>query len=155
MTSTEPDLSGLTPAQREYFRLLENMEPDASFRRTIAAAKRDILRQARAAAAEGSEDPEAPRELRYSGEATGLILEILIDEDELGYWARVSEAAEGGSTDISGKTVAQVLESALRWAGIEGAGLTEDGTVEELRAELAELISAADFQLTVSIYRSF
>jgi len=159
MASSIPDLSGLTPGQREYFRILEGMEPDASLQRAIKSAKASLIAQARKAKLEDSARSEAEepdtRSLSYSGDEGEVILRILLDEEESGYYARVSDAVTGSESDRSGETIAETVGASLDWAGVQGLKLDPEATVAEIRSALAEASEGADFELTVQLYTSF
>lgn len=161
MTNT-PDLTGLTPGQREYFKILEAMEPDAKLRQAIDSAKRQLIAQARAAkkAAKGAADTdetESPQvsALSYRGEEEEVLLQILLDRDRDGYAAQLSEAVTGSRSDQWGKTLAEAVEQSLSWAGVEGLKLDPAASVEEIREELSAASEAADFDLSVQLYTSF
>jgi hypothetical protein len=50
--STNPSDDNLTPAQRDYFDILEELHPSPSLQRSIARAKEDLAFQARRKEAE-------------------------------------------------------------------------------------------------------
>ena len=159
MASSIPDLSGLTPGQREYFRILEGMEPSAKLKRAIEAAKRDLIAQANRSEGDSEAieaEPAQAEVLRYSGEDGEALLRILLDEEEEGgYYARLSDLATGSISDRSGSTVAEAVEASLSWIGVEGLKLDPEATVAEIRSALAEASEGADFELTVQLYTSF
>jgi len=158
MTDSTPDLSKLPRSQRRYFEILESMEPDASLRRAIAAAKRDLIAQAERASAEDGfqpEEPTASSELSYSGEGSEVELRILLDRTEDGYYGEISEGISGSQSDTGGRTVAEAVESALYWAGVTGLKLDPEATASELRTAFQTAASTASFGLTVQLYTSF
>ena len=157
--ASSTDISKLTRKQREYFSILEGMEPSAKLKRAIEAAKRDLIAQANRSE-EDSEaieaEPAQAEVLRYSGEDREALLRILLDEEEEGgYYARLSDLATGSISDRSGSTVAEAVEASLSWIGVEGLKLDPEATVAEIRSALAEASESADFELTVQLYTSF
>ena len=101
------------------------------------------------------EGTEGPQLLSYSyGDSDEIILRILMSLQADGrYSAQLSEAGSGSESDTGGPNPAEVVGSALEWAGI--SGFSAPASVAEIREQLIRSIAASDVELEVEIYSSF
>lgn len=103
------------------------------------------------------EGTEGPQLLSYSyGDSDEIILRILMGLQADGrYSAQLSEAGSGSESDTGGPNPAEVVGSALEWAGISGFSAPATASVAEIREQLIRSIAASDVELEVEIYSSF
>lgn len=85
-----------------------------------------------------------------------VMLWIYLDRAADGrYGGDIKEANYGSDSQTGGDTIAEAVEEALRWAGVEGFSVPGTSTLAEVREALRTASSEADFDLDVKLYTSF
>lgn len=85
-----------------------------------------------------------------------LILWIYLDRESTGrYGGEIRESNYGSVSQTGGETIAEAVEEALRWAGVEGFSVPGTSTLAEVREALRTASSEANFELDVRLYTSF
>lgn len=94
--------------------------------------------------------------IRLTGEEQELILGIYAEFDGANrYRAQVREAVTGSESDVFGDSTGELVNQALRWAGVEGLRVAEDESDGYIRIELREATERADFPLEVKLFTNF
>lgn len=98
------------------------------------------------------------RKPRLIGEDEGLLLKIYAEfESSSSYYARISEDITGSESDVSGRTLGELVNSALEWAGVEDFRVAFHGSAESIRNELhaaGELMDSDD-EFEVRLFTDF
>lgn len=84
-----------------------------------------------------------------------LILWIYLDREADGrYGGEIREATYGSESQTGGATIAEAVEEALSWAGVEGFSAPPEYDTNQIREALRRAASEADFDLDVRLYTS-
>jgi len=94
--------------------------------------------------------------IRLTGEDQELVLGIYAELDGGGrYQARISEAVSGSESDVAGETLGELVNNALRWAGVEGLLVADDESDGYIRSQLREASERTDFEFEVKLFTNF
>lgn len=95
-------------------------------------------------------------QIRSTNGEDELILWIYLDRESDGrYGGDIRESNYGSDSQTGGETIAEAVEEALSWAGVEGFSVPGTSTLAEVREALRTASSEADFELDVRLYTSF
>lgn len=102
-------------------------------------------------------EPESvPQRLRLVDSRTyEIILRIYLDRKDGHYSGDITEASTGSEYGTAGDTIAEAVEDAVDWAGVEGFSIPNSLTLDEVREALRTAANTANFDFDVRLYVSF